>query len=348
MTEQTACFASDNASGIHASVLESIQRANTGYALAYGRDDYTARATQVFREVFGEDTAVFFVGTGTATNVLSLKAAAASTDAVFCSDLAHLYVDECSAPEHFVGCKMVPLKSHAGKVDITTLRAALAWQDDPIHRNRARLLSLTEATEYGTLYSIAELRELISFAHERGLKVHMDGARVANAAAALKVSLKALTRDLGVDILSFGGTKNGLMMAESVVIFDPTLAPAFQFIRKQGMQLASKNRFYAAQYLAYFEDELWRKNAEHANAMGAYLAERLAGIDGVQLSFTPQVNMVFAHVQPGWLEALERHAAFELWDPATCEIRLVTSFDTTRELVDTFVDEVRRIAARAR
>lgn len=344
MNKRIAMLASDNASGIHPSVLRWLERVNRGHALGYGGDAYTREAEQRFREAFGEHVSVLLVTTGTAANVLALQALAQSIDTVFCSDKAHLLVDECGAPERMIGCKLVGVKSDAGKIDPQALAEAVSFQTGLVHRNRPRVLSLSQATEYGTLYSVAEMQALIGFAHNNGLKVHLDGARLANAAAALGVPLAGLTRDLGVDLLSFGGTKNGLMSAEAIVAFDPALANVLPAIRKQGMQLLSKHRFLAAQYMAYFEDDLWLRNATHANHMAARLAEGLSRFGQVRLAAPVEANMIFARIPAEWIAPLQRHTCFNVWNPAASEVRFVTSFDTTEQDIDTFVGEIANLA----
>lgn len=338
-------LASDNASGVHPAVLRRLQAVNAAHAPGYGSDEHTRQAEQAFHAHFGDDASIFMVTTGTACNVLALQAVTQSIDAVFCSDIAHLFVDECSAPEHAIGCKLIGLPALEGKVTPDALERALAFQLDPYHRNRAKVLSLSQGTEYGTLYSLDELRALTRLAHDRGLKVHLDGARLANAAAALDAPLRALTRDAGIDVVSFGGTKNGLMMAEAVIVFDAELAGRMPALRKQGMQLASKHRFLAAQYLAYFEDDLWLHNARHANRMAARLAARLAAIPGMELSAPTQINMVFARVPPDWVAPLQRLSRCNLWLPDTSELRFVTSFDTTEASIDAFADAAGALAA---
>ncbi|MFT0533470.1 threonine aldolase family protein [Castellaniella hirudinis] len=343
MQVKKTMLASDNASGVHPEVLDWLQRVNAGHALGYGGDDWTRQAEQCFQRQFGSDAAVLLVTTGTAANVLALQALAQSVDTVFCADKAHLAVDECGAPERMIGCKLVGVAGQEGKIDPHALAEAVAFQTGLVHRNRPRVLSLSQATEYGTLYQVDELRALVDFAHGQGMKVHMDGARLANAAAALDVPLAALTRDLGVDLLSLGGTKNGLMMAEAIVAFDPELATLLPAIRKQGMQLVSKQRYLAAQYLAYFQDDLWLRNARHANRMAARLAAGLARLDGVRLRMPVQANMVFACLPAHWIAPLQQHTYFNVWNSATGEVRFVTSFDTTEAGIDGFVAEIARL-----
>jgi threonine aldolase len=344
MKKEKAMLASDNASGVHPAVFRWLERVNRGHALGYGGDASTREVQQRFRDQFGPNVTVLLVTTGTAANVLALQALAQSVDTIFCSDKAHLLVDECGAPERMIGCKLVGVRSEAGKIDPEALAEAVAFQTGLVHRNRPRVLSLSQATEYGTVYTLAELRSLIEFAHGKGLKVHMDGARLANAAAALGVSLAAMTRDLGLDLLSFGGTKNGLMMAEAIVAFDPSLADILPAVRKQGMQLASKQRFLAAQYLAYFEDDLWLQNAIRANRMADRLARALGRFSQIRLVAPVQANMIFACLPAAWIAPLQQHTYFNVWNPVTSEVRFVTSFDTTEQDIDAFVGEIARLA----
>ena len=342
----TAMLASDNGSGVHPAVLRWLERANAGHAMSYGGDAYTAQAEAAFRNAFGSDASVHMVTTGTAANVLCLQALARSFDLVFCTDVAHLFEDECAAPEKSVGCKLVGVGSSHGKMDLEALQEAVAVrQMKPVHRGRPAVLSLTQLTERGTVYTPDELRVLIDFARKHGLKVHMDGSRIANAVAASGLGLAEATRGQGVDLLSFGGTKNGLMMAEAVVCFDPALAADLAFLRKQDMQLVSKHRFLAAQFLAYFEDDLWLRNAQRANAMAARLARGLARFaDRVHVTSPVDGNMVFARLPEAWVAPLQQRLYFHVMDPVTNEARLVTSFDTREEDVDAFLDAAAELA----
>ena len=344
MTEKTTMLASDNASGVHPAVMQWLNRVNEGHAVGYGGDRWTHEANERFKQIFGPDVDVYMVTTGTATNVLCLQALAQSVDAVFCSDKAHLLVDECGAVEHSVGCQLVGIGGADGKIDLQALEQAVVFHTGLVHRTRPRVLSFSQATEYGTVYSIAEIKALVGFARDHGLKVHMDGSRLANAACALNMSLPALTRDLGIDLLSFGGTKNGLMMAEAIVNFDPSIKEALPFIRKQGMQLISKQRFLAAQYLAYFENDLWQHNARQANRMAAYLAKKLSAFPQVQIAAPPEINMVFARIPASWIQPLQQVLYFNVWNPKTSEVRFVTSFDTTEQDLDRFIATMSQLA----
>ncbi|MBI3554995.1 MAG: aminotransferase class V-fold PLP-dependent enzyme, partial [Deltaproteobacteria bacterium] len=264
-------FASDNNAGIHPAILAAIAEANQGHASAYGDDDYTARAVVKFREHFGNDADVFFVFNGTAANVLSLMTLTSSFSAVLCAATAHIENDECGAPEKFTGCKLVTIETPDGKLTPELLRPSIKGGGDQ-HHVQPRAISISQTTELGTVYTAAEVRALADFAHAHGMFLHMDGARISNAAASLHTTLRAITRDAGVDVLSFGGTKIGLMLGEAVVFFKPELARDFKFVRKQGMQLSSKMRFIAAQFDALLAGDLWRRNASRANSMARLLA----------------------------------------------------------------------------
>src|SRR5581483_5129302 len=263
-------FASDNNASIHPQILEAIAAANHGHTVGYGDDPHTQSAIRKFQQYFGPDIDVFFVFNGTAANCLSLKALTSSYHAVICSEAAHIYTDECGAPEKFTGCKLIPIRAPDGKLTVESVKHAYHGIGDQ-HHVQPRVISITQSTEMGTVYQPFEVRNLAKFAHSRQMFLHMDGARIANAAASLGLSLRQATRDLGVDVLSFGGTKNGLMGAEAVVFFDKKLSEDFKFLRKQGMQLASKMRFTSVQFEALLNNDLWLSNAQHANRMAKLL-----------------------------------------------------------------------------
>jgi len=332
-------FASDNNAGVHPEVLRAIADANAGHSAAYGADTYTARAESRFREVFGEGTETFFVFGGTAANALAIGQLTHSYEAIICADTAHINVDECGAIEATAGRKLIVVSAADGKIRPDMLERALADRGD-VHRVQPRVLSISQATEYGTLYEVEELRALCDFAHSRGLLVHMDGARLANAAAALRSDLRALTRDVGVDVLSFGGTKNGLMGAEAVIFFDSRLSTGFVFLRKQMMQLGSKMRFLAVQFEALLADDLWRRSAAHANEMAALLAEQTRALPGLSITQPVQTNAVFARFEPAAIRRLNDSYRFSMWNPATSEVRWMTAFDTTAEDVRAFARAV--------
>jgi len=326
---------SDNAAGIHPDVLRAIADANVGHVSAYGNDPYTAAAEALFRREFGEDVEVGFVFNGTAANVLGLSSGVRSYEAVICSEYAHINVDECGAPERYMG-KLLTVPAPDGKLTVDGISERILRVGDP-HAVQPRAVSVSQVTEYGTVYTFDELRSICAYAQSRGLLVHMDGARLANAAVSLGASLREITRDVGIDVLSFGGTKNGIMLGEAVVFFDRELARNFAFRRKQGMQLASKMRFVAAQMTALLTDELWRRNAEHANAMAARLAAGIEAHPGCQITQRVQANAVFAMLPPEAVPALQAAYPFYIWNEQTREVRLMASFDTTVEEIDGFL-----------
>lgn len=334
-------FASDNNAGVHPEVLKAIAAANVGHVVGYGDDPYTDSAVRQFKRYFGDDIEVFFVFNGTAANCLSLKALTNSYHAVTCAESAHIYVDECGAPEKFTGCKLVPIPTHDGKLTVGAVRTAYHGIGVE-HHVQPHVVSITQCTEVGTVYKEDEVRQLARFAHEHSMFLHMDGARIANAAASLGIGLRQATRDLGVDVLSFGGTKNGGMGAEAVVFFDPKLAADFKFYRKQGMQLASKMRYLSAQFEALLKDNLWLRNAQHANRMAQILKRELSKIPQLKLSYKVEANGVFVKVPPRAIAKLRKRYFFYMWDEAQSMVRWMCSWDTTESDVKQFVESVRR------
>lgn len=328
-------FASDNNAGIHSKVLEAIASANQGHAVGYGDDRHTEAAVHLFKQHFGNDIEVFFVFNGTAANCLSLKALTEPYHAVICAEGAHIYTDECGAPEKFTGCKLIPIPASDGKLTVKSVGDAYHGIGDQ-HHVQPRVVSITQATEMGTVYKPREVRDLARFAHDRSMFLHMDGARIANAAASLGLTLREATRDLGVDVLSFGGTKNGCMGAEAVVFFDPKLCRDFLYVRKQGMQLASKMRFVAAQFEALLSDHLWRKNAEHANTMAALLEKEIRKIRKVKIVYSVDANGVFAQIPRQAIAKLQQRYFFYVWNEEQSVVRWMCSFDTTEEDVKQF------------
>jgi threonine aldolase len=339
----TQSFASDNNAGIHPRVLAAIEEANRGHVLAYGDDPITVRAIGRLREHFGGDAEIFFVLTGGAANVLALDAIVEPHHAILCADTSHLAVDECGAPERFLGAKLIDVPAKDGKL---TADDVVRWRRDvgDPHRVQLKAVSITQPTELGAVYSIDEIRTIADTAHRMGLLVHMDGARLANAAAHLDVPLRAITRDAGVDVLSFGGTKNGLFLGEAVVFFEPALAKDFVYRRKQAMQLLSKMRFVSAQFLALMTDDLWLENARHANRMAARLGEKVRQIPSVRLTREVQANFVFATLPATLLARLQEHQPFYVWTQEIGEVRWMTAFDTTAASVDAFAELIARTA----
>src|SRR5271155_28120 len=332
-------FASDNNAVVHPEVLEAIGRVNQGHAVGYGNDSHTEAAQEKFRDHFGTDVAVFFVFNGTAANVLSLQALTRSFHAVLCPELSHIYTDECGAPERLTGCKLVPLRAPTGKLTVETVAHAYHGIGDQ-HHSQPRVVSITQSTEMGTVYKPAEIESLARFAHEHNMFLHMDGARISNAAAAQGLTLRQATRDLGVDVLSFGGTKNGLMGVEAVVFFRPELAQDFLFVRKQGMQLESKMRFLSVQMEALLTNDLWRRNAEHANRMARLLEQEVKKIPRVQIVYPVEANGVFAQVPQEAIQKIQERYFFYVWSEEESVVRWMCSFDTTEEDVRQFAEFV--------
>lgn len=335
-------FASDNNAPAAPEILQAISEANEGDAVSYGADAYTERARERLREIFGDGSDAYFVFNGTGANVMALSTLLKPYEAVICPASAHLQTDECGAFERFAGCKILPIESPDGKLRPEHLEPFAGKTPDQ-HHVVPRVISISQSTEWGTLYTPQEIRELCEFAHSEGWYVHVDGARIANAAAALNMGLRESTRDLGVDVLSFGGTKNGLLFGEAVVYFDKALhGGSAPFARKQGMQLPSKMRYVAAQFLALLEDERWRKYASHANAMAKRLEERLRGVPGVRITRPVECNAIFATLDRRAIPAIQREYFFYAFDEAMPEVRWMTHHATRPQDVDAFADAVMR------
>ena len=339
MTDHPRGFASDNFAGAHPDVLAAVAEANDGHVPAYGDDPYTAAAEQRLREHFGDEARPFLVFNGSAANVLSLLAAARSAQGVICPDTAHLNRDEAGAPERIAGVKLLTVPTPSGKLTPELASTRIKRVGDQ-HAAQPHIVSISNATELGTVYAPVETRALAELAHDRDMLVHIDGARLANTAAALDVPLRALTTDAGADVLSFGGTKNGLLLGDAVVFLNRDLAADFEFVRKQSMQLASKMRFVAAQFDALLRDDLWLRNATHANAMAERLATAVKQVPAVRITQPVESNAVFA-ILPR--QATERLLAewpgdvpFHIWDEDSGEVRWMTAWDTTEDDVDRF------------
>lgn len=330
-------FGSDNQAGVLPEVMAALVAANAGSSRAYGADPWTARATKRLRERFGGDAQVAFVFGGTGANVVALLAALRPHEAVLAADCAHLAVDECGAPERIVGCKVVQVPAPGGKLSVESLRPHIAHRGD-VHRAQPRVLSISQSTEWGTVYRLEEVRALAEFAHAEGMLLHLDGARLANAAAALDLPLEAFGREAGVDLLSFGGTKAGLLFGEAVVAWDRAVAERLPFARKQATQLPSKLRFVAAQFEALLEGDLWLRAARHANRMAARLAARLERLPGVALEHPVEANAVFARVPRDWIAPLAERNLVGVWERDRDLVRLMTAWDTRPEEVEALVD----------
>ena len=335
-------FASDNNSGVHPEILSAISAANEGHAVGYGGDKITEMAVNRFKQEFGEQTDVYFVFNGTGANVLSLSTLTNSFHSVICAETAHIQVDECGAPEKFTGSKLLPVASTNGKITPEGIIKYLHGFDFE-HHSQAKIISISQVTELGTVYSVQEIKAITKLAHEYGLFVHMDGARLANAAVALDLPFRAFTVDAGIDVLSFGGTKNGMMLGESVLFFNPELSENAKYIRKQSMQLFSKMRFVSAQFLAYFKDDLWKKNATHSNKMARLLEQEVRKIRAIQLTQDVDANGVFAIVPPEIIAQLQEKYFFYMWDDHRSEVRWMTSFDTQEEDIYNFTSLIKSL-----
>jgi Threonine aldolase len=345
-------FASDNNSGVHPRILEALARVNSGNADSYGADPYTEEAVQTLKNVFGQQARPWFVFLGTAANVLGLKSMVRSHHAILCSKDAHIHCDECGAPEAITGSKLIPLPSHHGKIYPDDCLKALHMRE-AVHHNYPKVLSITQSTECGTVYTLEELRSISEFCKKNDLYLHMDGARLSNAAAAMGLSLREISADVGVDVLSFGGTKNGLMFGEVIIFFNDELGHAFAYVRKQHMQLVSKMRFMAVQFLEYLKDGLWHENALWANRMASLLAGELRQMEHVRIVHPVDVNALFVRMHKDAIAKLQERFYFYVQDAEDAEgfpkdwqlVRLMTSFDTTEEQVMEFADAIRTAQA---
>jgi len=335
-------FASDNNSGVHPLIMDAIYKVNTGHTIGYGDDKYTFSAIKKFKEIFGDEAHLFFVFIGTAANVLGLTAATRSWNSVICAETSHIHEDECGAPEKYSGCKLLPLHTTDGKINVNDIRSQM-YGIGFEHHSQPKIVSLTQSTELGTVYTVDEIKKIADYAHKNNMLVHMDGARIANAAVHLGLNFREFTIDAGVDILSFGGTKNGMMYGEAVIFFQPDLAENFKYIRKQGMQLASKMRFIAAQFEAYLTDKLWYENAKHANDMAQLLAAEIKKTGGVTIKQKVESNGVFAKVPKEIIPELQQEYFFYVWDEKTSVVRWMTSFDTTKEDILGFISVLRKL-----
>jgi threonine aldolase len=337
-------FASDNNASVHPLVLQAIAAANEGHTVAYGDDRYTRAAQQKIEQHFGAGTRAFMVFNGTAANVLSLSALTSPYHAVICAEAAHVYVDECGAPEKHTGCKLIPVATVNGKLTVQSVETAYHGIGDQ-HHVQPRAISITQSSEVGTVYKPQEIKALAKFAHDREMFLHVDGARIANAAAALGLNLRQATCDLGVDVLSFGGTKNGAMGAEAVLFFNKSVGADFRFQRKQGMQLSSKMRFISAQFDALLTDELWLRNAQHSNRMAKLLERELKKIPQVKIAYPVEANGVFAIIPRRAIQKILLRYFFYMWDEPQSMARWMCSFDTTEDDVREFAAHVARSVA---
>jgi threonine aldolase len=334
-------FGSDNHTGAHPAVLQAIVDANSGDAIAYGADEWTERVTAGLRDAFGAD-GVFLVLNGSGANVLGLSILLRRHEAVICAQSAHIYTDECGAPERLLGAKLLAVPAPDGKLTPELVGGMLEGRGDD-HFAQPGVVAVTQSTEFGTCYTLAELRKLAGFCRASGLRVFLDGARLANAAATLGCSLAELAEC--ADVLTFGGTKNGAMGAEALIVMHGSLVADVPYLRKQQTQLMSKMRFVAAQFGALMHEELWRANASHANAMARRLADGARAVDGVEVIYPVEANAVFAQLAPGHIAALQQDWSFHVWDEHESVVRWMTAFDTAESDVDAFLADIRAVAA---
>ena len=330
-------FASDNNSGVSPEVIDMLQKVNSGHVVGYGDDVYTHEAIALMKKHFGNKAIPFFTFTGTGANVLSIASVNQSFQSVICAHTAHINEDECGAPEKFSGCKLIAIDSPNGKLTPELIRPHLIGFDFE-HRSQPGMISITQPTEMGTVYTVDEIKAISALAKKYQLLLHMDGARLANAAVSLNMPFKSFTYSAGVDIVSFGGTKNGLMSAESVIFFNQMHCKNFKFFRKQSMQLASKMRYLSAQFIAYLKIDLWKSNALNANNMAKYLESKVREIPNIHITQNVEANGVFAIIPKDVIEPLRKEVFFYPWNEETGEVRWMASFDTTEQDIDIFVD----------
>ena len=332
-------FASDNNSGVHPLVMEALELANADHAVGYGDDPWTEEAVYKIREAFTASCEPLFVFNGTGSNSVALQLCTRPYHQILCAETAHIYVDECGAPAKLTGCQIRPIATPDGKLTPELVRPYLCHFGEQ-HHSQPGVIYLSQCTEMGTVYRPEELCDLTELAHRFGLYVHMDGARLANACAALGLPLRALTVDCGIDVLSFGGTKNGMMMGECVIVFNPQLKKGAYYVRKQTAQLASKMRYLSCQFTAYLTDDLWLKNAEHANHMARVLYNGLKDLPEVRFTQPVESNQLFLTMPRPAIDELLKSNFFYIWDDAKDEIRFVTSFDTTEDDIRSLLDAI--------
>lgn len=335
-------FASDNSSGVHPEFLKAISEVNFGHVIGYGNDIYTEKAIQSFKKEFGSDIEVFFTFLGTGANVLGINAIAKPFNSIICAETAHIFEDECGAVERFGGSKLIPIHTQNGKLSIDKIKPHIKNVGFE-HHSQVKVISITQATELGTVYTIEEIKTITDFAHKNGLLVHMDGARIANAAVRLNNSFKSFTKDAGVDILSFGGTKNGMMYGEAIVFFNTKFAQDFKYIRKQGMQLASKMRFISAQFERFLRDDFWRSLAEHSNKMAQLLAQEIEIFPFITITQKVEANGLFVKMPKDLATKLQDKHFFYDWDESENIYRWMCSWDTTEEDIHDFIAFIKAI-----
>ena len=335
-------FGSDNHSGVHEKIMVAILRANEGDEIAYGEDKFTDKAIEDMRYVFGENAEIFFVFNGTGANTVAIKSMTRSFNAVIAAESSHLHVDECGSTENFCGTKIKVVKTPDGKLTPELLEPLFHGRGDQ-HHVQPKVVSITQSTELGTVYKPEEIKALADWVHERGMFLHMDGARLSNAAAHLGLCLSEVSTDCGVDVLSLGGTKNGMMIGEALVVMNKDIAKDLLFFRKQGMQLPSKMRYISVQFQALLRKSLWKKLAENANKMAGLLAHGVKGCKNVEIMYPVEANAVFAKIPKDKIEELQKHFFFYVWDEDESVVRWMTHWQTSKEDVIEFIDKVKEV-----
>lgn len=336
-------LASDNYAGVLPEIMDALVEANKFHEKSYGNDTYTSLAKEMFKKHFGEQIESTFVFNGTGANVLGIANVTRSFNSILCADTSHLFVDESTAPETLTGCRLVPIKTNGdGKMELESIQNAIIRQGDE-HHPQVRVFSLAQSTEYGTVYSIEELKSIGKLLKEHHIIFHMDGARIYNAMVHLNVSFKELITDTGIDILSLGGTKIGILYGEAIIFLDKKWAVNLKYIQKQSMQLPSKMRFISAQFLCLFERELWKKSATHSNSMALYLRNQLKSFPQIEVTKPVQSNAVFAIIPKEWNEILQSKLLFYVWNEKNNEVRWMCSFDTTTSEIDSFIVTIKSL-----
>ena len=330
-------FGSDNHSGVHPAILDAIKQANNDHVIAYGDDRWTEEAIGKIKNIFGEEAEPYFVFNGTGANVIALQACLRPFESVIVPSTAHVFVDECGSPEFMTRSALKPVKTHNGKLTPEHIEPFLSNIGDQ-HHSQPKVVYISQCSELGTVYSVQEIRTLADYLHRNGMYLHVDGARIANAAVSLGKDLKSITADCGVDILSFGGTKNGMLMGEAVISFREELSDKLKYIRKQSAQLYSKMRYTSCQFSAYFQDDLWKQNAAHANSMAQNLRNGILSITDVEFTQSTDANILLLKIPPVIIEQLLKNHFFYIWNEQEHEIRLVTSWDTTEEDISIFLN----------
>lgn len=335
-------FASDNSSGVHPHILAALSKVNQGHTLGYGDDIFTKQAENLFKKQFGKQVETYFVLTGTGANIVGLQSVIQSYHSIICASTAHINVDECGAPEKFTGAKLISINTSNGKLSPDSISPHLVGFGFE-HHAQPKVISITQSTEMGTVYSANEIKKLAELAHKHDMLLHVDGARIANAVAHLGISLKEMITDTGVDILSFGGTKNGMMFGEAIVLLQPQKMQGISYFRKQAAQLYSKMRFVAAQYIAYFHNDLWIKNASHSNKMAGLLYQVVKDIPEINITQKVQSNGIFAIIPPKIIAPIQEAYYFYMWDEHKNEVRWMTSFDTSEEDILNFASLLKHL-----